>query len=123
MTEKEVTIGSIGLHPSSHALLSRICMMDVDKTNDTPFDSITEAFRFAFSLGYSRSKRIKMEGSKKTVNPRQFVVKDYQVLLSDILNKEQISLGQLINEFAEAGVAIIQETISSGNSILSLIDS
>jgi hypothetical protein len=91
-------------------------------SNDQPFESIVEAFRFAFSLGYCKNTKKEKAGSHVTVAPRQFVVTDYLELLRSELASSKKSLGGLISEYAEGGCEIIENAQTSRIPVLSLIE-
>lgn len=88
---------------------------------DRPFTSIVEAFRFAFALGYSMGLRSKKSGTAVTVAPRQFVVKEYEVVLRETCVSEGISLGALCSEYAEAGCVEIARQLEEGGTVLELL--
>jgi hypothetical protein len=113
--------GSVGISESGHALLVSLVNDSEKPFEDCPFDSIVEAFRFAFALGYSSGNRVKKEGKKHTIAPRQFVVTEYTEILRDEIEKHGGSLGSVISEYAEAGCEIITDHVEENNQILSLI--
>lgn len=121
MTEEEITKGSVGISEGGHGLLVSM-VNDPDKSDeDRPFESIVEAFRFAFALGYRSGNRLKREGKHVTVAPRQFVVTEYLEILRDEIQANGGSLGSVISEYAEAGCEMIAIHISENNQILSLL--
>ncbi len=122
MSEQEFAKGSVGISETSHALLVSLVYDDRKPSQDRPFESIVEAFRFAFALGFSMGQKQKREGKHVTVAPRQFIVTDYQEILKEEVIKNKQSLGGAISEYAEGGCSIISETVSMGKSALGLID-
>lgn len=122
MSKKEIAKGSVGISETSHALLTSLVFDVENPIEDRPFESIVEAFRFAFALGYDRNEKKKREGRHVTVAPRQFVVTEYLELLRTEIQASGQSLGGTISEYAEAGCSIMSETIEANQSILSLIN-
>ena len=121
MSEQEIAKGSVGISETSHALLVSLVHDDEKSSEDRPFESIVEAFRFAFALGCSMGRKQKREGKHVTVAPRQFIVTDYQEILKKEVTKNKQSLGGAISEYAEGGCSIISETVSKGKNVLDLI--
>jgi hypothetical protein len=121
MREEEFAKGSVGISESSHSVLVSLVFDPTDPMRDRPFESIVEAFRFAFALGFERNDRKKREGRNVTVAPRQFVVTEYQELLRAELQSSGHSLGQRISEYAEAGCSLMAEAMEYNQDILSLI--
>ena len=119
---QDIKIGSLSVTTSSHELLSNLVYDNQKPTEDRPFSSIVEAFRFAFALGYSTDKRSSRKGSTETISPRNFVVQNYEVILREVCLKEGLSLGGLCSDYAEAGCKEIEKTLSKGLSVLDLID-
>ena len=117
----EISLGSVSVSESSHGLLTGLVFDSNKPSEDRPFSAIVEAFRFAFALGYSRGKRSKRSGEAVTIAPRQFVVKEYEVILSEICLDEGLSLGALSSEYAEAGCEIIAKHIETEVSVLGLL--
>ena len=125
MSEKqEIKKGSVGISPRSHEILTSLVFEDSldEYTNDKPFTSIVEAFRFAFSLGYVNSRKATKTGKHVTVAPRQFVVDEYLHLIKTEVLENNTSLGGLISEYAEGGCNIIQEHLTKEGDILSLLE-
>ena len=118
MTEQEIKRGSVGISKPSHLFLSSLVQDNENYSEDRPFSSIVEAFRFAFALGYSENKKIKSPGGKEGIAPRQFVVDDYLEILRDELILSGQSLGGLISEYAEYGSQEMSKKKSNGGSIL-----
>jgi hypothetical protein len=121
MSEQEIAKGSVGISETSHALLVSLVHDDKKPSEDRPFESIVEAFRFAFALGFSMGQKQKREGKHVTVAPRQFIVTDYYEILKKEVIKNKQSLGGAISEYAEGGCFLISETISEDKNILDLI--
>jgi len=121
MSEQEITKGSVGISEMSHALLVSLVYDAENPMEDRPFESIVEAFRFAFALGFDREQKKKREGKHVTVAPRQFVVTEYLELLRSEIVSSARSLGGTISEYAEAGCAIISEKVEKHQPVLSLI--
>ncbi|MEK9731377.1 MAG: hypothetical protein VW230_06430 [Candidatus Poseidoniales archaeon] len=113
--------GSVSISGGGHALL--MCLVhDSEKPfEDCPFNSIVEAFRFAFALGYSSGNRVQKEGKKHGISPREFVVTEYTEILRNEIEEHGGSLGSVISEYAEAGCEIITAHLEENNQILSLI--
>ena len=122
MTEVEFAKGSVGISKASHALLVSLVYNSDDVSEDRPFESIVEAFRFAFALGYSQGKSNDKTGRTVTVAPRQFVVTEYVEILRNELIDSKKSLGGLISEYAEGGCDLISDAKSSQISVLTLIE-
>jgi hypothetical protein len=120
MTE-EIKTGSVGISKSAHQLLVGLVQDNEKCAEDRPFESIVEAFRFAFALGYSQNNKLKSSGGKEGVAPRQFNVNDYLELLRDEVMSSNQSLGGLISEYAEYGCQKMSDKITNGGSILELI--
>ena len=121
MTE-ELKIGSLSVSKSAHELLSNLVFDEEKPSEDRPFSSIVEAFRFAFALGYSKNKKIKRTGGQETISPRNFVVGNYEVILRDTCLKEGFSLGGLCSDYAEAGCDMIQKHLKSGGTVFDLLN-
>ena len=69
MSEKqEIKKGSVGISNSSHDLLSSLVYEKDKFTQDKPFSSIVEAFRFAFALGYSKNEKSQVWQRKKVLH-------------------------------------------------------
>jgi len=122
MSDEEIAKGSVGISEISHALLVSLVYDAENSNEDRPFESIVEAFRFAFALGYNRNKKKKREGKHVTVAPRQFVVTEYLELLRAEIQGSRQSLGGTISEYAEAGCSIMSEMIETNQPILALIN-
>tara|TARA_B100000767_G_C19758309_1_gene534011 strand:- start:1895 stop:2269 length:375 start_codon:yes stop_codon:yes gene_type:complete len=121
MNEKDFAKGSVGISDESHRLLVSLVYSEESPTEDQPFSSIVEAFRFAFSIGYKHQRKAKREGKQHTVAPRQFVVTEYlEILRTELLDSGQ-SLGACISDYAEGGCGMISEKIGSDHSLLSII--
>ena len=117
----EISIGSVSVSAASHGLLTGL-VFDADKpSEDRPVSAIVEAFRFAFALGYSRGERSKRTGEAVTIAPRQFVVREYEVILSEVCLEEGLSLGALSSQYAEAGCEIIVKHLETEVSVLGLL--
>jgi len=117
----ELRTGSVSVPQESHVLLTDLVFDKNKSEEDRPFSAIVEAFRFAFALGYAHNQRGTREGTAVTVAPRQFVVKDYEVLFRDICIEEDISLGALCSDFAQGGCEIIKAHLESGGTVLELL--
>lgn len=117
----ELIIGNLSVPNSSHELLTNLVYDKNKSEEDRPFSAIVEAFRFAFALGYASNQRGKREVPGKTIAPRQFVVRDYEVLFREICIEEDISLGALCSDFAQGGCEIIKEHLESGGTVLELL--
>ena len=59
MNDDEIAKGSLGISEGSHALLVSLVYDDENPSEDRPFESIVEAFRFAFALGFDHGKKKK----------------------------------------------------------------
>ena len=117
----EIKVGSVSISSEGHGLFTRLVSSEGKESEDRPFTSIVESFRFAFALGYSKGLRKKKSGSSETIAPRQFVVSDYRVILGETCLEEEISLGALSSEYAEAGFIEMKKVIESGGTVLDLI--
>ena len=117
---EEIALGNIGLSVEMHGYLSNLVNRK-ESNIDAPFESIMEAFRFAFALGYHNGKTRKIEGKTKDVSARGFVAKDYELLIGNECKEKEKSLGGLINEYAEAGCHIMSEHQSAGGLIMDLL--
>lgn len=122
MSDEEIAKGSVGISESSHALLVSLVYDAENPIEDRPFESIVEAFRFAFALGFDRNMKKKREGKHVTVAPRQFVVTEYLELLRSEIQASGQSLGGTISEYAEAGCGLISEKVETNQPVLSLIN-
>ena len=122
MSEEDIRLGSLGISEDVHEFLAKKEMKEGESLADAPFNSIVEAFRFAFALGYSRNLREKKGGKTMTIAPRQFVVMDYYDLLEEEAREEDASLGGLVSEYAEAGAQLMIEYSDNPDfSILSVL--
>ena len=121
MSDEEITKGSLGISEHSHSLLVSLVYNDDNPGEDRPFESIVEAFRFAFALGFDRGKKRKREGKSVTVAPRQFVVTEYYEILRDEITESGQSLGAAISEYAEAGCFLMYECVQDNSDVISLI--
>ncbi len=117
---EELKTGSLQLSSEMHGYISSLINSD-SLLIDNPFDSIVDAFRFAFSLGYFKNESKKIGSPSKTVSPRGFVAKDYEVLIAEECNAQNVSLGGIISEYAEAGLEMMAKHQSSGGWILDLL--
>lgn len=121
VSSEEIAKGSVGVSAESHAFLVGL-VHDIEKpSEDRPFESIVEAFRFAFALGYRLGQRQKKEGKSVTVAPRQFVVTEYLELLRDEIEHKGGSLGGIISEYAEAGCDEMANHMAENQDLTSLI--
>ena len=116
----DIALGNIGLSVEMHSYLSSLVNGNELK-NDNPFESIMEAFRFAFALGFDRGKKRKREGKSVTVAPRQFVVTEYSEILRYEIAESGQSLGAAISEYAEAGCFLMSECVLNNSDVISLI--
>ena len=116
----ELKTGTLQLSTDMHGYISTLINSE-SPLIDNPFDSIVEAFRFAFSLGYFNNKSKKIGSPSQTVSPRGFVAKDYEVLIAEECKTRDVSLGGLISEYAEAGLEMMKGHQSSGGLILDLL--
>jgi hypothetical protein len=123
MSGDEFTKGSVGISDGSHRLLTRLVYSDEQFTEDRPFSSIVEAFRFAFAVGYRHQCKGKREGKQEGIAPRQFVVTEYVEILRTELSETGQSLGACISDYAEGGCQMISEKVQAGESLLSLVES
>ena len=121
MSDNEIAKGSLGISERSHSLLVSLVYDDDNPGEDRPFESIVEAFRFAFALGFDRGKKRKREGKSVTVAPRQFVVTEYFEILRDEIAESGQSLGAAISEYAEAGCFLMSECVQDNSDVVSLI--
>ena len=123
MSGDEFTKGSVGISDGSHKLLTRMVYSEEQFTEDRPFSSIVEAFRFAFAIGYGHQCKGKREGKQEGIAPRQFVVTEYVGILRTELSTSGQSLGACISDYAEGGCQMISEKVQAGESLLSLVES
>ena len=124
MTEsQEYAIGSLLLSTEMHLFLGELVATKLDSlVEDKPFTSLVEAFRFAFALGINIDARFVPPTSEKDISPRQFVVQEYQDLLLPIAIEEDLTLGKVASQFAEAGArAMHAHVTSTGGSVLQLV--
>jgi hypothetical protein len=122
LTDEQIKKGSVGISEASHKLLVSIVHNQDYILEDRPFESIVEAFRFAFALGYSQGKSNDQTRRTVTVAPRQFVVTEYLELLRNEIKDKNKSLGGMISEYAEGGCDLISDAKSSQISILRLLE-
>ena len=122
---EELRLGSVSISTEMHTFLSGLVHSNSSEAHeDLPFTAIVEAFRFAFALGVKMNQRdVSTQGSgRETIAPRQFIVQEYQDLLLPIANKENLTLGKVASEFAEAGArAMHAHVTSTGGSVLQLV--
>ena len=122
---EELRLGSVSISTEMHTFLSGLVHSNSSEAHeDLPFTAIVEAFRFAFALGFERDVRhVPTAGSGSVgIAPRQFIVQEYQDLLLPIANKENLTLGKVASEFAEAGArAMHAHVTSTGGSVLQLV--
>ena len=122
LTDEQIKKGSLGVSSTSHALLLNLVFDASKPTEDRPFESIVEAFRFTFALGLTSGQRTKRIGDIAGVAPRQFNVLDYSILIKDEAVQNSESLGLIISEYAETGCDFIRVALSESKSVLSLIE-
>jgi hypothetical protein len=120
MLTDEIKLGSLSVSEAAHELLSSLVFDEARPSDDRPFTSIVESFRFAFALGFSLNKRAR-PGSV-SVSPRQFIVGDYDVILRGSCLEEGLSLGGLCSEYAEGGCKVIQDHLNDGGTVLELVE-
>lgn len=122
---EEFRLGSVSISSEMHAFLSAMVYTNNSESqSDQPFSAIVEAFRFAFALGVQRNERdASTHGTgRETIAPRQFIVQEYQDLLLPIANEENLTLGKVASEFAEAGArAMHAHVTSTGGSVFQLV--
>ena len=125
MSEK-FRLGSVSISTDMHAFLSGLVHTNSSEAHeDLPFSAIVEAFRFAFALGVKMDRRNNSaQGSgRETIAPRQFIVQEYQDLLLPIAIEENLTLGKVASEYAEAGAhAMHAHVTSTGGSVLQLVE-
>ena len=66
MTE-EIREGSVGLSDDALKFVTTIVAHKDIYEEDRPFESIVEAFRFAFALGFARNQRKKAASKKSNI--------------------------------------------------------
>ena len=88
--------------------------------SDSPFSSAVEAFRFAFILGYTQGIRKPLDGTQSAFVRSAFSANDYVDLVEQEASSEGMSLGQLINQYVEAGVELMMNQMKKGT-LLELI--
>lgn len=122
---EELRLGSVSISTEMHTFLSGLVHSNSSEAHeDLPFTAIVEAFRFAFALGVKMNQRdVSTQGSgRETIAPRQFIVQEYQDLLLPIANEENLTLGKVASEFAEAGArAMHAHVTSTGGSVFQLV--
>lgn len=122
---EELRLGSVSISTEMHTFLSGLVhSKDSEAHEDLPFSAIVEAFRFAFALGLNMNERnTSTQGDGRvTIAPRQFIVQEYQDLLLPITTEENLTLGKVASEFAEAGArAMHAHVTSTGGSVLQLV--
>ena len=123
---EEIALGSVGVTEESLDFLKSVCktkdgghMSDME---DRPFDSIANAFKFAFALGFARGERKKKKAPAGNIAPRAFNARDFEVILGNTCKEEGRSLGALASEFAEGGIEGMMDMKNSGGSILGLVE-
>ncbi len=123
MTEQEIKAGIAELSLESHNFISSLVYKnDENSTLDRPFETIGNAYRFAFSLGYSKGIREKLSVPKKDIGVRGFRPEEFKVLVVKECIEENLSLGALISEYAESGSKELSKCIGAGENILQLLD-
>ena len=120
---EEIALGSVGVTEESLDFLKSVCKTkDGGHMEDRPFDSIANAFKFAFALGFARGERKKKKAPAGNIAPRAFNARDFEVILRNTCKEEGLSLGALASEFAEGGIEGMMDMKSSGGSILGLVE-
>ena len=120
---EELKTGSLAVSSEMHTYLTSLVQTkDSEYSEDRPFTSIVEAFRFAFALGLSKGKRKSREGEQMTVAPRQFTVADYIELVEDEARKGDDSLGAIISDYAEGGADMMYRYSKKNKSILDMMN-
>ena len=92
----------------------------IQPLKDAPFESMVEAFRFAFALGLSKNESRERDGATTNIVRSAFTSMDYIDLLKEEAIDKEYSLGQLISGYVEGGVHLMKEQIKQGT-ILELI--
>tara|TARA_B110000438_G_C15467037_1_gene501440 strand:+ start:139 stop:507 length:369 start_codon:yes stop_codon:yes gene_type:complete len=120
---EEVGLGSFGISQENHVFLSNLVEVSGGEiTENKPFTSIVEAYRFAFAIGYTNNQKKVKKGSGKTIAPRQFIVNDYRDILESEARELNKTLGYIVTQYAEAGADILHAKIESGQLISTLFE-
>ena len=122
---EELRLGSVSISTEMHTFLSGLVHSNSSEAHeDLPFTAIVEAFRFAFALGLHVNERVaSIPGTgRQDISARTFILQEYQDLLLPIANEENLTLGKVASEFAEAGArAMHAHVTSTGGSVLQLV--
>lgn len=122
---EELRLGSVSISTEMHTFLSGLVHSKSSEAHeDLPFSAIVEAFRFAFALGLQMNERVALTSGtgRQDISARAFIVQEYQELLLPIANEENLTLGKVASEFAEAGArAMHAHVTSTGGSVLQLV--
>jgi hypothetical protein len=116
----EIKEGSLSVGEESHQFLEALVVSDGFSELLQPFESIVEAFRYAFSLGFLNGQKGVREGAASTISPRQFISRDYYDLLEEEALSSSKSIGMLISEYAEGGIVLIRNLMPE--TVISAID-
>jgi hypothetical protein len=90
--------------------------------SDQPFETIGNAFRFAFALGFQSDSRVSLSSKRKDIGVRGFRPEEFRILIEDIAFSEGLSLGAVISEYAESGAIQMKKYFDNEKSILQLLD-
>jgi hypothetical protein len=90
--------------------------------SDQPFETIGNAFRFAFALGFQSDSRVSLSSKRKDIGVRGFRPEEFRILIEDMAISEGLSLGAVISEYAESGAIQMKNHFDNGRSILQLLD-
>jgi hypothetical protein len=119
----EIKEGSLSVGEESHQYLESLVLSSAESEICTPFESIVEAFRYAFSLGLLHGEKKERIGTNSTISPRQFISRDYYDLLEDEALETGKSIGILISEYAEGGIHILKKQNNNGGTAISGLSS
>ena len=120
---KQISAGMAELSLDLHGFISSLVYTKKENSNlDRPFDTIGDAFNYAFSLGYLKGGRIKVQSPKKDIGVRSFRPELFKILLEQECISDDMSIGALISEYAEYGATQIKTQLDSGGNILQLLN-
>ena len=118
-TEEAYVVGSTEVTVSDRDFLRSI---SIDAEEDERiFPSVTEAFRFCFSLGIALNQRSPPSAPLTSIAPRQFLPEHYLEILLPLAVQEQRSLGAIASEFGCFGISVVRSKVESGDSVFELV--
>lgn len=118
-----VKAGVAELSIELHNFISSLVFNNNNKLDsDQPFETIGNAFRFAFALGFQSDSRVSLSSKRKDIGVRGFRPEEFRILIEDMAFSEGLSLGAVISEYAESGAIQMKNFFDNGKDILRLLD-